>query len=105
MQNMDYIKRILKVKVVFKEIFDFLTIRELAQIESLSRSFRNLIHATALDIYLNVKIIASDFSDFPSLINFIKWYSHRVTPAVRPHSFYLCINNYTLKDELTTWSI
>jgi hypothetical protein len=52
-----------------------------------------------LEIYLNVKVVASEFTETWKLLSFIRWYTDRLSTHT-PHTFHLCINNYHLKEDL-----
>lgn len=61
-----------------------------------------MLKAICLDAYMNVRLVASEFRNFDELIGFINWYTNRIQ-NICPHSIYICINNYYLKDELAEY--
>ena len=61
-----------------------------------------MLKGLCLDVHMNVRVVASEFRNFDSLIGFINWYTDRIQ-AINPQSIYICINNYHLKDELAEY--
>ena len=91
-----------KSKVICKEIFDFFTIQEIAKLELASRSVREKLNVVHLEMYQRVRVVASDFTESWKLLSFIRWYSLHL-PLHTPHSLYICVNSYHLKEDLTEY--
>ena len=56
-----------------KEICDYLKNSDIAKLERLNMNIGTIVKTTALDIYINVKIISSDFTNFEILLEYLKW--------------------------------
>lgn len=70
-QNLN--KRIFESKVIVKEISDYLKADDIARMERLSTFVSSVLKNTILDIYINVKLIASDFSTMSKMIDYFEW--------------------------------
>ena len=55
-----------------KEVFDFFSVQEIARLERISRSVREKLQAVHLEIYLQVRVVASEFSESWRLLDFIQ---------------------------------
>lgn len=79
--------------------------REIVRLETLCKRVRDYTLHTPLDMYINLKLVASEFTDFDRLHAFLGWVLLRIgqSSQMKPHSLELCVNSYHLKEELTDY--